>query len=473
MNTSSLYLDVNQIRASIARDKYVDDPVGWVNNSLGGFTWSKLQDILQSVSNNKRTAVYGCNNFGKSWVAARLIAWWIMTHPLGSAKVVTTASKGRQVKAIIWDELGKAHAKAGLPGRMNQTQWFIKMPDGNESMVAFGHKPDDASPTAISGVHAEYVLVVIDEACDFHPDLWDYIDTLVSNVGSKELVIGNPDNSNSYFADVCKPGSGFNTISVGSDETPNFTGEEVPEVISRSIISEEWAKERLKKWGKDNPLYVSKVLGKWPDISTDGLISMQWIRDAQSRELEPSLPNELGVDVGAGGNKTVVVHRLGAVARTIRSDTNPDTMATLSNIMLDIRTTGASLCKVDVKGIGRGIVDRAKEVADDEREPKDVRDIASKIVGIDVSEKSPEDGFVNLRAFGFWQLRKRYEEGEMDIDAREEDLAAQLAGLKYKPKLGSIQIEEKPKGKDSPDDADGHMFAFLKLPAKRVVDATW
>jgi hypothetical protein len=74
--------------------------------------------------------------------------------------VVTTAPTTPQVEAILWRYMGNAHKKADLPGRITlDAKWYI----GNE-LVAYGRKPADYDPAAFQGIHARYVLVIIDES---------------------------------------------------------------------------------------------------------------------------------------------------------------------------------------------------------------------------------------------------------------------------------------------------------------------
>lgn len=157
-----------------------------------------------------------------SYVAARAAAWWLATHPLGDAYVITTAPTLRQVKAILWREIGRAHAKGKLFGRLNQTEWWAFMPEGNEEMIAFGSKPADMDPDAFQGIHAPFVLVIFDEACGIPKPLWEAADSLIANEESRILVIGNPDDPLSEFCEVCKPGSGWNVIRINAFESPNF-----------------------------------------------------------------------------------------------------------------------------------------------------------------------------------------------------------------------------------------------------------
>jgi hypothetical protein len=474
--------DLAAIVADLERNIWMLDPVAFVNDRCGEFLWSKQRTILQSLVDHRYTAVHSCHEIGKSFVAARAAAWWLATHKPGEAFVVSSAPTGRQVRTILWREIGRIHAKAKLPGRTNQTEWMMEMPAGNEEIVAFGMKPDDVSPTAFQGIHAKYVLVIFDEACGIATTLWDAASSLVANDLSRMLAIGNPDDPDTEFFNICQPGSGWNVIGVSAFDTPNFTGEKIPDDLRHLLVGPLWVNEKKKKWGEDNPLYMSKVLGQFPTTTTDGLIPMRWIRAAQDRELKPGLPSELGVDIGGGGDPNIIAHRRGGHVRIIRKDVEPDTMKTTGHIIAALRKTDADCAKIDVIGIGRGVVDRGKEQG-------------KPFVGINVSERplsraqskaerragrKPDQEFANLKAEGFWNLRTLFQDGLIDIDPLDEDLAAQLAALKYDANSkGETIIISKKELKDdlrrSPDEAEAIMLAFIKAPSgiKRVKGATW
>lgn len=444
------------------RRHYRLNPTLWVRDRLKEELWSKQAEIMYSVRDRRKTAVHSCHGIGKSWIAARIIAWWIDSHPPGEAIAITSAPTARQVRAILWKEIGRAHAR-GLPGRTNQTSWWVTMPNGKEEMVAFGMKPSDTDPAAFQGIHARWVLVLFDEACGIpggdgqSHSLWEAAESLLSNDDSRFLAIGNPDDPQSEFAKVCKPGSGWNVIGIGYQDTPNFTGEHIPEKLRHLLIGPLYVQDKLKKWGEKNPLYISKVLGLFPTTTKDGLIPMSWIRAAQARELKPSRPVELGVDVGAGGDKNVVCERQGGHARIIRKDTESDTMVSCGNLKADLMSTQADVAKVDSIGIGRGMVDRAAE-------------LKLPVIGVNIGQgaRDPES-FTNLRAEGYWGLRERFETGDIDIDEEDDDLAAQLVELRYKrTSAGKIQLESKDEMKKrlghSPDEADALMLAFIVPP---------
>lgn len=455
------------IEAEIDRRRWLKDPASWIQDRLGEFTWSKQREICEAIVNHRRVAVHTAHNLGKSWIAARIIAWWIECHVPGTARAVTSAPSDRQVRAILWNELNHAHAKGALSGRMTQREWWVREEAGNESLVAFGARPADLDMEAFQGIHARYVLVCFDESSGMPLSLWHAADSLIANDDSRFLAIGNPDDPTSEFAEICKPGSGWKVIHISAYDTPNITGEEVPEDLAAQIIGQTWINEKIASWGKENSLFISKILGLFPDIAVDGLIPVNWVVAAQNRNLGPSTPVELGVDVGGGADKTVVALRRGPHVRIIHKDQNPNTMETAGNVARLIRENKAVCCKIDEIGIGKGVVDRLQEQVEE-------GELDCEIIGINVGQPPSEEGklyFVNLRAELWWVMRERFQATDetttIDIDSGDDVLAGQLSDMKFKrTSRGHILIESKKdmkkRGKPSPDEADAIMLAFAE-----------
>ena len=86
--------ELRAIQATLRQEQYRRDPVLWMNERLGAFAWSKQQEIALSVLDHRHTAVRACHDSGKSWTGAQIACWWIDTHPLGEAFVVTSAPTG-------------------------------------------------------------------------------------------------------------------------------------------------------------------------------------------------------------------------------------------------------------------------------------------------------------------------------------------------------------------------------------------
>lgn len=473
------------IEAEFQKRAWQEDAEQWVKERLDEYLWSKQREVLRSIRDNRRTAVRSCHEVGKSWLAGRIAAWWIDVWPAGSAFVVTTAPTNPQIKAILWKELGRAFMRGRLAGRVNQTEWYIPV-NGKEELVAFGRKPDDYDPAAFQGIHARRVLVIVDEANGVRGPLHEAAESLIANDESKIVMIGNPDDPNGEFFEACKPGSGWNVVHISAFDSPNFTGESAPVAVQKQLIGKVYVEEKRRKWARHwnwtedgskcippegvdaetdpnaNPMWLSKVCGIFPEkTEAGGLIPISWVKAAQLRDLTSTIkegPNELGADIGAGGDNSAICHRRGYVFRIIREDNDPDTMSQCGKIIHDLNTTGAARVKIDKIGIGWGIVNRGKE-------------LNKPFIGINVGEGATEDNsssderFLNLKAELWWNVRDLFERGLVDLDPDDDDTAAELCGIRYERlSNGKIKISDKRKdsrGKPlpSPNRAEALMLA--------------
>ncbi len=470
-DTRRLKIVRDQLKAAVDRrqsldrqTKYMQSPGLWVRERLGQQVWSKQEEILDSVRDHRRTAVRSCHGIGKSHTASLAISWWLDAHPPGSAFVVTTAPTTAQVRAILWRYVRRMHKSGALPGRVNQTEWLI-----DEELVAFGRKPADQDESAFQGIHAQYVLVVYDEACGIPEQLWVAGDALATGPDCRQLAIGNPDNSASHFYKVCQPGSGWFSMGISAFDSPNFTGERVTDEVAASLVSKIWVEEKKTDWGEDNPLYRSKVLGEFSVDSHDTVVRASDVAacriDPEHRYSPADLsPVELGVDVGGGQDETVVRERRGRVAGRewrIRTD-RPEKIAPL--VLRAIRESGATSVKIDSIGVGFGVIGELRNAAS--RHEHDAR-----IIGVNVS-MSPVDKkkFLNLRAEMWWTIgRELSAQGGWDLSQMDnaDITAAQLSQPRWDlDSKGRIRVEPKDDIRDrtgrSPDNADALLLAFYK-----------
>ena len=424
--------------------------------------WSKQREIMDSVRDNRYTAVPSCHGSGKSAVAGRIGSWWLASHPPGEAFLVTTAPTFNQVKAILWREINKVHRIGSLPGWCNEVEWKI---EPNE-LIGFGRAAKDM--TSFQGIHARRVLVIGDEASGISREISEGMETLMTNEDCRMLKIGNPDDPTSAFAENCKPGSGYNVIRISAFDTPNFTGEETPDWMKHFLVSPIWVEERRKKWGEDSPMYRSKVLGLFPDMAEDSLLSLSSITSAQQNSYAPKEDdlNELGVDVARYGlDASVIYHRHGYKLRRFARMNKRDTMTVAGEVVRALKETGATAVKIDDTGLGGGVTDRLRELRSEGRIPAYVE-----IVAVNVGESCRDMGqierFKNLRMQVNWMMRDIFNSGLLDIDENDDDLASQAVQVRYKVHSDGIMWMEK---KDdmkkrtkglSPDDWDAAVLAF-------------
>lgn len=440
------------------------DPVAWAR-SRNIELWSKQREIITSVANNPRTAVHSCHEIGKSFIAALTSAWWIDVHPPGEAFVLSTAPTALQVQAILWREINKLHSKYGLPGRTNLTEWYF----GNE-LVAIGRKPDDKNPTGMQGTHAKFFLAVIDEACGVVRELWDSMSTLAANRYGRMLAIGNPDDATGEFAEVCMKDPGWHTIGIGYEETPNFTDEDVSQDLKDMLISREWVADRERKWGRNSAIFLSKCCGQFPKgASPFTVVPLHLAERCKYVSLPESSPIQAGIDVGAGGDRTIIRERRGKKAGRTATFVDPDPMRTVGLLVEKIMEWGIEVVKIDPIGIGWGICGRLKELSS-KHNPTGECTHNAEVIGINFGA-SPSPGkeklFLNKRAEVWWGIGREYSRlGLWDLEHVDDDVIQELTTPLYEllDSFGKVKIEKKDETRKrlgrSPDEADALLLAF-------------
>lgn len=452
--------DVAMARMFPEPNPWLADPVGWIDDKLGEFLWSKQREIARSVVDHRYTAVQSCHDSGKSFIASRLAAWWLDSHARGEAFVVSSAPTQSQVETILWREIGKAHRKGDLFGRITSgviPQWK----DGQE-IVAFGRKPQDhvnveEAMAAFQGIHARFVLIILDEGGGIPKWLYDAADTLATNANARVLTIGNPDDPQAHFAKVCAPGSGWNAIRIDGFETPNFTGEQIPEDLRELLLSPEWVEERKSRWGETSPLYQAKVRAEFPEVSDHTLFPPALLRACQENELPGTAPGQYGCDIAEEGtDQTTVYRNRGGVIREVFTRSGQDTDKTTGEIAGLLRKRSDVPAVIDSVGVGIGIYDslRAQGLA--------VQKFKASYKALD------EERFENLKAELFWTLREEMQAGNIDLppEGEDDDLVAQLGTLQFfHTRKGKIRMETREertkRGLSSPDRADAAAMSTI------------
>ena len=309
-----------------------------------------------------------------------------------------------------------------------------------------GFTAPDYDPDRFQGFHEYHILVIADESSGISDEIFSGIDGVLTSDGARLLMIGNPTNPTGRFAKAFKT-PGVSKISISAFDTPNFTTFGITErdVIENKwqekitaelpapyLVTPRWVSERLYDWTRSSPLYVSKVLAQFPEAGSDTLIPLHWVEAAVNRHLKPSLPSELGVDVARfGSDETAIIHRMGPVARLMKTMPMSSTMEVAGQVIQSMRSTGATSAKIDAVGVGAGTYDRLAE-----------QGIRAEDMQSGAASSDPER-FANARAEWYWGLRIRFETEDIDIE-NDEMMVAQLSNIKYKiNSRGQILIESK------------------------------
>lgn len=432
--------------------------------------WSIQSRIAESLRDNPQVAVPSCFGSGKDWIAARIVAWWVSTGGIA----VTTADTYRQVRDILWRELRKAHVRGQLPGTIPavESRWEIPGSDA----FAIGIKPEDYNPEGLQGIHGRRVLVVIDEANGVGSDLWDAAKGLVVNEHSRILAIGNPHEPQGAFFEACRSKT-WTVIPISVYDTPNFTGEPVPEKAQAELVSPFWLEQRKAEGLEGTPWWKAKVLGQFPDTASNAVIPLAWIEQARNRQHLPDHREWAGLDVARfGSDDTALIDGTGNGPESVQIVHGQDTMEVAGIGMAYLNARRGTLA-IDVIGVGGGVVDRIRE-----QHPP------GQILPVNVADSPDHDPdlLVNLRSQVWWDARRAFDPtntqdeplslnrlSELDYQR----LRSELTAATYRmTSSGKVQIESKEemkaRGLASPDLADAFCLAlYARSRARRRVSS--
>lgn len=452
-----------ELERQAKQEEYKTNPALWCKDYLNMDLWSMQKTIAQSVVDNKRTAVKSSNSVGKSWLAAALACWWVSVFPVNQTLVITTASTGPQVHRILWRYIRQMHEEHGLKGYVTMSsEWKTD----NGTLLGFGRKPDGEDVTGFQGFHADYILVIADEAGNIPEPLFAGFEAVTVNDTSRIFAIGNPDIHGSYFHSIFKQSeekSVWKRYTISAYDTPAFTKEPVSQTILDNLASPQWVADRKKEWGESSPRYQAKVLGEFPDQSENTLFSQTVLNAGIDAEIATDeMTNvRLGVDIARFGTdfSAVYSYKNGKV-RKEASWSMCDTIESANRIVRLAHELGATEVRIDGVGVGAGVLDMVGAKSDGRFET----------VGIIGNGRSPDgDKWLNARAFFYDDMRRRMSEGEIDIDPDDTTLIDELGIIEYKfsRSRGALQIESKDdmrsRGVKSPDFADAAMYACADI----------
>lgn len=431
------------------------DPAAFMAIWLGADLWDKQIEIAESVRDHRRTAVKSCHGSGKSYLAARIVIWFL--HAFPSSIVLTTAPTQNQVKNILWRNVGAAYEgkRSPLLGRCLQTEIDIA-PD----WYALGFKAEDTASDRFQGFHAENALVVIDEAAGVDDRVYEALDAVMTSEQARMLLIGNPTNPQGEFYNAFHSSRDlYHTITIAASDTPNM---QAGRTIRPYLITQAWIDDAIAKHGKESPYVVARVNAEFPTASDNNLIPLAWIEAADARRTDTSDGVlEAGLDVARmGSDQSALCIRQGMTPVHESAWSGMDTMETVGkvrSILADFPPLTA--LKVDVIGIGAGVADRLKEAG-------------YPVIEVNVARQSSDpERWPNQRHELWWELRELFRTGQI-AGPIDDSTMGQIASPRYRydsRHTGAIiesKEEMRKRGIRSPDRAEALMLAFLTPPER-------
>lgn len=300
------------------------DPVLFVREQFGVEPDAWQVDVLRAFADPAitRIAMQACAGPGKSSVLA-WCGWNFLLcyadmgyHPTGLA----TAVSADNLKDNLWKELAVWHGRSPMLQRVfvwtkerifavdHPQTWWLSARSWSKKA-----NPDEQGRT-LSGLHARYILYLIDESGDIAPSVARAAEQGLGNCQwGKIMQAGNPTSHEGMLYQAA-------TVQRHLWQLISITGD--PDDPRRSPrISLEWAREQIALYGRENPWVMAYILGLFPPSSINALLGPDEVNAALGKHLREDqydwAQKRLGVDVARfGDDRTVLFPRQGLASFT-------------------------------------------------------------------------------------------------------------------------------------------------------------
>lgn len=481
-----------------------------MTQELGCTLTEGQKQVALSVRDNKVTVVQSANAVGKTYVAAGIALWFLMAHR--RSKIITTAAPPLEnLKRLLWGEIGaRAFARPEVFKGVEQTTLQMKATDDwwlvGRSIPGSGTAAEREAK--FSGVHAPYLLFIVDEGDAVPNEVYRGIDSCMSNQFVRLLVMFNPRAEAGPVYQMIRDQQA-NVIRLSAFEHPNvITGKEViPGAVARDITVlriHEWSRAaaqgeeaellahtmprqdsdwfqvpefldgciaqrkngdmttplRGNEWRKiSNPALAYMVLARFPAQTDNQLISRSWVEAAMTRWLSrrDRLGDKPPEDICPIHGQDVAEFGVDQNAACLRYGSWVDEILMWSGV--DIPTTGdkaarlafrrrAKVSFVDGTGVGSGVAPQMERCWEGERAQLRMPGYEGRAVSVKVAsaatEAVEEGEFGNLRDQLLWRLREWLRTDPHAMLPPDDELADELCTPTYQIRNGKLKVMDKP-----------------------------
>lgn len=428
---------------------YERHPDLFVEDLLGVTPQDWQREVMSAVAQGqRRCSIRSGHGVGKSSCASWLMIWFLLTrYPV---KIVVTAPTASQLFDALFAECKRWIKELPTPIKSLLEMKSDRIELGSSPTEAFisARTSRSESPESLAGVHADHVLLVVDEASGVPESVFEAAYGSMSGKDATTILLGNPTRSSGYFYEThTRLRDSWWTKQVSCLDSP--------------LVSPDFIAEMELKYGADSNAMRVRVLGEFPLAEDDTLISLHAVEQASKRVVEQpeGTPVVWGLDVARyGDDASVLCIRQGRHLLELHSWKKLSLME-LAGRVLDLLHSSDEPPEeilVDSIGLGAGVLDRLREL-----------DISAR--GVNVSESpAMADRYANLRA-ELWDLTKSWFNEEVQIP-NDDSLIADLTAPRYSfNSSGKMLVESKAETKKrlgrSTDFADSLVLTFASSAA--------
>jgi len=274
-------------------DRTRDDPAAFHRHVLGRPAFHPRQaEIAEACVRNRVVVAPGAHSVGKSWSAASLILWYLMTRR--PSKVVVTSPSHSQLIGVMWEAVRAAYAGSRIPLGPSRTLLHDRLRIGPEHYAA---ALTTREPERLQGHHGPSVFVITDESSLIDDRIWEAIESLGYAL---LLVLGNPIRARCRFREYYRRAAagtpGYAAVHLTAFDSPHagLTSEEVrARGLPAGLTDRTWIDSVRLMYGEGSVYWKTRVLAEFPDSDELTVFPEAWLDRCADDSIRP---RELGRD---------------------------------------------------------------------------------------------------------------------------------------------------------------------------------
>jgi len=400
-----------------------------------------VPEEIDRLASKVGASIQSGKGVGKTAICSMVALWFFVCFD--RARVVIMGPKYDQIKKNLWSEISKwiGHAVQvygddcllnDLIEKQTDKIYCKHVPkvEKGEKWVMFimtfpKNSDVETQKAAVQGQHDRNMLFLIDEASGVPDHIFEPIESTLTFAVNVIFAIFNPNKNTGWAIETQgKMKDKWVTMQINAENS--------------TLVKKDTIDYMKKKYGVDSNKYRVSVLGLPPLEEEGALIPWSWIQAAKDRYdfFQPAEddPYLFGIDVGGGGDDSMLCKRKGGKILSFKKNTSSDTDAVASWVMREhdmdvMKGEDVDEMSIDMNGIGNGAYHR-------------IKNMGYRIKGVNVRKAAANsDRFVMIRDELYWRIRCLFEDGDIAIPPDDDELEGELSLLKYDDEAGSGKIK--------------------------------
>lgn len=406
-----------------------------------------LEWVKRAINNeaSRKISIRSWRWIGKTALLSWVVLWFVYCYE--NSIITCTWPSSKQLQDGIWKELSVRLGRMpeGIQSMFEKTNEYLRVVEKPAEWYARVVTGTKENAENVSGVHADNVMAIIDEASWVDDEIMDSVKGMMTSSNAILLMISNPKRLEWYFYHSHnKLKDNFQTFAFSWLDSPN--------------VDRKYVDEQLQEYGSDSDEYRFNVLWEFP--KQDGVDNGWWLPLLTESDLKLTSdadfrPDRLWIDPSwLGADDSALVGRDSFKARllSLESKSTEKTVAWLALSFMENYWINGNQTWVDNFWAWANV---SQEIA-----------LAGvRVNAVNVWQPARDrKRFINARAEAYRRLREWCMKwGELVNSPKWKELTK----IKYKRQLdGRIAIMSKKDMKslfgDSPDVADALMLTFIE-----------